>query len=449
VKIEDISKYQSDALVFLAPADPPLNYLLNLANFLKESKPFGNDILNISIGAKNWNPQSLKIDDNIAIKIQTDLIEKDYVIIQGPPGTGKTTLMAQLCGAFLKADFRILVTALTNRALVELAEKKHLSTALQEGKVYKSALTADESRNKKIKGIKAFKSLSQQNPQLLLASYYVMSQLATKAIEGNHFDYIIIEEASQAYLSTIALVRKLGKKLIIVGDIKQLEPIFHKEYEPEDNDNYHWMICGLKAISFNLTNAKQYILINSFRLTQNSVNATNAFYEGRLQSKSDAELPLKIDGISQLSNSFQSNGGVTLKMFDLPEGKIPSRECSKYIIDLISALNLFNPKAEIAVLSFNRDTVRFLQKELYSNCENRENMLIETIDRIQGLTTDYCIFFIPIESMPFALQENRFNVATSRARLCTLIIADKTIIHFKDYSNEISLFFQHIKNVDI
>lgn len=57
--------------------------------------------------------------------------------------------MAQLCSAFLKTDYRILVTALTNRALIELAEKEHLKTALSEGKIYKSTLTADESKNKK------------------------------------------------------------------------------------------------------------------------------------------------------------------------------------------------------------------------------------------------------------------------------------------------------------
>src|SRR5699024_10063671 len=116
--------------------------------------------------------------------------------------------------------FRILVTALTNRALIELAEKEHLESALKQGKVYKSALTADESKNKKVKGLQSFKSLSKQQPPLLLTTYYIMSQIATKAMPGEHFDYIIIEEASQAFLSTIALAKKLGKKCIIIGDIK-------------------------------------------------------------------------------------------------------------------------------------------------------------------------------------------------------------------------------------
>ena len=151
VKIEDVPKYQKDTLVFLAPTDPPLEYLFNLQNFLKETQPSTNEILDLEIGTLNWNPQPLTVDESIVTQIQTDLIEKEIIIIQGPPGTGKTFLMAQLCSAFLKTDYRILVTALTNRALIELAEKEHLKTALSEGKIYKSTLTADESKNKKIK----------------------------------------------------------------------------------------------------------------------------------------------------------------------------------------------------------------------------------------------------------------------------------------------------------
>jgi len=448
VKIEDVPKYQKDALVFLAPTDPPLNYLFNLHNFLKETKPDTNEILDLEIGKVNWNPQPLIVDESIVTQIQTDLIEKEIIIIQGPPGTGKTFLMAQLCSAFLKTDYRILVTALTNRALIELAEKEHLKVALEEGKIYKTALTADESKNKKIKGIKAFKSLSQQQPQMLLATYYVMSQIAAKAIEDIHFDYIIIEEASQAFLSTIALARKLGRKCIIIGDIKQLEPIFHKEYAPEDTNNFHWMICGLKAISFFLPNSKQYILTDSYRLTQKSVDATNSFYSGQLKSKSNAKLPLNFSDFPLLDKSFQNNGGTTLKKFELPDGRIPSINCSQFIIDIVNQLKQFNDKTEIAVLAFNRDSVRYLQKEIYSKCADTENVLVETIDRIQGLTTDFCIFFIPTESIPFALQVNRFNVATSRAKLCTLIIADKTIVHFQTASNEITKYFEYSLQLD-
>jgi rRNA-processing protein FCF1 len=116
--------------------------------------------------------------------------------------------------------------------------------------------------------------------------------------------------------------------------------------------------------------------------------------------------------------------------FNLPEGRIPSTECSLFIIKLINEIKQFNSKAEIAVLAFHKDSIRILQAEIFAKCLNTDDVLIETIDRIQGLTTDFCIFFTPPESIPFALQANRFNVATSRAKLCTLIISDQTISSF-------------------
>ena len=100
------------------------------------------------------------------------------------------------------------------------------------------------------------------------------------------------------------------------------------------------------------------------------------------------------------------------------------------------------------MLAFNRVSVRFLQKEIYSKCADTENVLVETIDRVQGLTTDFTIFFIPTESLPFALQVNRFNVATSRAKLCTLIITDENINSFYPHiNNNVKTYLQKIKEV--
>src|SRR5690606_8877297 len=175
-KVEDVEKYERNALVFLAPTDPPLQYLMNLVDFLKQVKPNTNKTLELNIETPTWQPKPFVVDENFVSNIQLDFFENDTIIIQGPPGTGKTYLMALLCEVLLKSDFRILVTALTNRALIELAEKEHLKSSLEQGKVFKSALTADESKNKKIKGIQSFKSLSNQKPPLLLTTYYTMSQ---------------------------------------------------------------------------------------------------------------------------------------------------------------------------------------------------------------------------------------------------------------------------------
>lgn len=443
IKEQDVSKFEHNALVFLGPTDPPLKYLMNLVEFVKTTKQEHNSYLNLALQDSNWNPISLN-PDNALLDIQTALIENDTVIIQGPPGTGKTYLMAQICDAFLRANYRVMVTALTNRALIELAEKEHLKNALNEGQIFKTSLTAEEQKNKKIKGIKPLKKLKEQKPPLLLSTYYVMSQIAIKAMEEEHFDFIIVEEASQAFLSTIALARKLGKKCIIIGDVCQLEPIIQKEYSIEDPNNFHWMVCGLKALSYYYRNSQNYILTDSYRLTENGVKTTNVFYEDKLKSKSAEALPIPFKKGSAAYNLLNSNGGTTVKKITMDSGIQPSKECIQLIIDIIIDVTEINPKSEIAILAFNRDTVRQLQSQILQNFKSSDSIVIETIDRIQGMTVDYCFFVIPQGSIPFSIHPNRFNVATSRARLCTLIIADRQIDHFIALSGKVKDFFNRI-----
>ena len=444
IKEEDVLKFERDALVFLGPSDPPLKYLMNLVDFISSTIPETNPYLNISFDISNWNPEPFISNDPV-FEIQNALLEKDTVIIQGPPGTGKTFLMAQICSALLKGDFRILVTALTNRALIELAEKEHLREALSEGKVFKTSLTADEQKNKKLKGIKPLKNLKEQRPQMLLSSYYVMSQIANKAMEEDHFDYIIVEEASQAYISTMAMARKLGKKCIIIGDICQLEPIIQKEYSIEDSNNFHYMVCGLKALSFYYKDSKNYILTDSYRLTPNSVSATNVFYNEKLLSKSDSILPIRFPVGSYADSLLNANGGPTIKRITMDNGISPNKECLEIIENLIKDITLLDSKLEIAILAFNRETVRALQRQIFSKFNKVENILIETVDRIQGMTVDFCVYVIPQGSIPFSIQPNRFNVATSRAKLCTLIISDTTIDEFIPYHPKVESYINRIK----
>ena len=67
------------------------------------------------------------------------------------------------------------------------------------------------------------------------------------------------------------------------------------------------------------------------------------------------------------------------------------------------------PEAKIAILSKFKETVKELQKTFITRlrCEEiPDNLKIETVDRIQGLTVDYTIFFIPNASVSYSLEAN-------------------------------------------
>jgi len=84
---------------------------------------------------------------------------------------------------------------------------------------------------------------------------------------------------------------------------------------------------------------------------------------------------------------------------------------------------------KIAVLTKFRAAVRMLQNSFISQFGSKDNVLIDTVERVQGMTCDVCLYFIPNTMMGMSLNRALFNVATSRAKQLTIIVADGSIMN--------------------
>jgi superfamily I DNA and/or RNA helicase len=106
---------------------------------------------------------------------------------------------------------------------MEAAIKDGLIKKCRTKNVYKANLSADESAL-----IPELQNHDVSHPipsgNLLLATYYSLSKLL-KENNDVFYDLLIIEEASQAFLTTIAGFSSLASKVLIVGDFMQLQPI--------------------------------------------------------------------------------------------------------------------------------------------------------------------------------------------------------------------------------
>src|SRR5689334_6263954 len=95
-------------------------------------------------------------------------------IVQGPPGTGKTHLIAGICNYFLKQNKKVCVTALANKALIEVAKESALREFVKAGKVQKTNLSGDE--EKEVNGLLLCEDPSiPVGGNLILATYYKFS----------------------------------------------------------------------------------------------------------------------------------------------------------------------------------------------------------------------------------------------------------------------------------
>ena len=212
-------------IVAFGPKDPPLKYILNLIDIVRDqSNDRVNNILDFNSKKRDWEPSVVDSQMDFVSIAREKLNTSDSIAIQGPPGTGKTFKIAQLIAILLRDNKSVLVTAFTNQALMQLAKKDDITPFILEGRVSKTSMTIDESKD--IRGLLpiADNKCNATAGKLSLATFYVSSDWSKQSTEPP-FDYIIVDEASQSLLPMIAASCKLGKKSIWMGDQNQLSPI--------------------------------------------------------------------------------------------------------------------------------------------------------------------------------------------------------------------------------
>jgi len=427
--------------IIIGKQEPPIEYLLNLKKVVEKSDrdSVSGKILYMDFKDNSWGPEPLSDRQSPVKKLLSDFKSNDEIIIQGPPGTGKTYMIAELCSELLNSNKAVIVTANSNRSLTELAEKEHLKVWLEKGCVYKTNLSTDEIA--RVPKLIPATDISPMPGKLILATYYQLSKVAANDT-NNLFDYLVIEEASQSFLATIAAFKPLSKKMLIIGDYKQLPPIVVQNDPKKIHHLIDTIVNGLETFSYN-RKVPSYRKIETYRLGKKAAEYTGIFYDDSLISVADKSPPYPV--ISSNSKLFNSEGGPSLLFLDLSDhGKRP-KKLADFILDIVQDLTQNNPKLEISVLAPFVDTVKMLQEEIYSTLSGNFNVLIETIDRVQGMTCDVTLFIIPYGSASFSFTPNRFNVATSRSRFYTIIITDT---HFKNHilaTGQVAKYWQKLR----
>jgi rRNA-processing protein FCF1 len=408
---------------------PPTQYLRNLIGYIDRCHEDPDLLLEPKITYPQWTPEELTNKDDIPGRL-IESLEKDGVcIVQGPPGTGKSYSIAEVANRYLDKGKIVCATSMSNKGLTELIEKKPLTNARTEGRVYKTLLTAEET--KRIPGTKmANRELVVGNGELLCATYYKLSSkihcIVLNSEDTPIYDLVIIEEASQAYLTAIAAFRKLGVHCLIVGDPMQLPPIVLEE---DKNDYKSWNVPvqanGLMTFALG-SNVKCFRITTSYRLVPASTSLTKVFYNGSLSSVLDKPL-----SFSQVSHNlyFPVAGGTIIQYLKGAKDIICSDAALSVMHTVVADIIQNYPDRKIAIISPFIKTVEKLQREFYYDHQEAD-ITVDTVDRVQGMTVSYTIVYYPNRKIDFELNENRFNVATSRSESTTLILADMPLIGY-------------------
>jgi DNA replication ATP-dependent helicase Dna2 len=426
---------KGDNIVF-GISDPPLKYYFNLIqitkNDIKSQK--AEEVISGVYHLNDFKP--LHIDDSLDLisLYKTDLKNNETIIIQGPPGTGKTYFISRLLEVLNKENKSVLVATLANRSLIELANKYFKIETANKEVVYKSNLTLEESNDsKELKPMP--KDFLPAAGNILLTTFYKMTGIAVENISSPIYDYIILEEASQCFLGTIAAAKLLGKKVILVGDPIQLPPVVNQDNPGNISPN---IILMLESFTYyaSTINCPKFRLTTTYRFSENACYQTNTFYENSLKSKSVIQKENEI--FSRIPIVFNKKGGCSLFFYDSTNLK----SIYDLLLSQINTLLQINPKFEIAILSSTKKGAKLLRDNLLHKFNDKQDqILINTVDSVQGLTVDFCFYFAFSDGSPaFSFKMNRFNVATSRARFCTLILLNEVYKVVQPYKGLVADF---------
>ena len=357
--------------------------------------------------------------------------------------------LTKIIANYLNNNKTVCVTTMANKGIIELVKQKPLNSFLTAGRISKSNFSADERRNKAVQGLKPIKnSFIVPSGELLCLTNYVLSQAYNPSNFSKEklptYDLIIIEEASQAFLASILAFKLLGKKCLIVGDPMQLPPIV--KTNPKSSLYRSWnietQINGLKTFALG-TNIKSFRVITTFRLTPASADLTGIFYNNRFSS-----VQIETVNFSRCNSIFfPSQGGVLYYYTQDFTNGVASRTGLDAVHEVVHKIEANYPKRSLAIISPFKETVKCLQKEFLTD-SSLEDFIVETIDRIQGATVDYAIVYIPGRNPGFALDERRFNVATSRSRSTTLIISDIPLLNMLSIPAKVATFIGRCQPIE-
>lgn len=439
-------------------------YILNSSNI--ESNLYEN--LDIEFINKN-------LINNKAQKecVERALKEKDIFLIQGPPGTGKTTVIREIINQHIKyhRNDRILIVSQANVAIDNVLkgmdkslmddiircgheekideELKSISFEFKYRDYIKKINQKEETLEnrdllKRWKNIvnKSYGKYNANVGELILKRHSIIGAtcvgLAQKQIglDRLEFDLVIIDEVGKALPAEILIPLNRAKKVIMIGDHKQLPPIVHTAlYDSDkielDDKEYCQDELFEKCLFENLyemcPNTNKSMLRTQYRMPAVIGSMiSECFYESKLENGESTYNKKPIYLESNLNILDMSKD----KLFvENQEGKssVTNEREAKVVCQIIKDIRKkIGVEKRIAVISPYKGQRRVILNTLRNEGINifENNIAVNTIDAFQGDEAEivlYCTTRSKRKTKYFS-DIARLNVAFSRAKNELIII---------------------------
>jgi hypothetical protein len=289
--------------------------------------------------------------------------------------------------------------------------------------------------------------------------------------EFKSFDVVIIDEVSKCTPPELLIPALKGKKLVMVGDHRQLPPMLDTSTLEEvaqtignTRDELQFLEESLFKSQFESADESiKQMLTTQYRMHPYIMGAINQFYDGKLESgilEPDTKRAHHLAGEiiqeshhllwvkTPIENQFleQRNG---TSYFNTPEIDAIERLCQQFDNTWTSRVANGEPKKEIAVITFYGAQLRKiderLQSELFPSLEIRTG----TVDRFQGMERPVVIVSMVRNNskgdVGFAKKPERVNVAFSRAQELLIIVGCHNL--FTHQAGKVGSMYSEVSNI--
>jgi len=471
LKTSDLSKITDYGVEYIMDGR---NLIADLLNFSSSKKDTDNKIA-LTLLEKS---DTLKFYENLTIQNTVELNEsqksaisksstQNVTFIWGPPGTGKTKTMGALAAKLIKNGKRVLLTALSNKALDQLLiSMLEASAPLNKCNVTVSRVgsfetiddkckifSRDAFQNSKYKIKRHAYKWTEHVCQCSCVAANFASIFSPKTANAGYVDYIIADEMSMVNIPSIIAASYFAKiGIVLGGDPMQLPPIF-----PEDADiPNEWFsknifeMAGIKSHD----DPRVAFLDTQYRMQQPIGDiVSKIFYDGELKTGTErkelkGEFKSNIIFVNKIGKIETVNGNIISENEERRYNSGHSAVIAEYARKLLKD---YKPSDIGVIAPYNAQVVKIKEdlKKMAAAANIYEDEInkiqVSTIHSFQGQEKSVIIMNICDENVrPTRLTAKKelINVAISRAKELLIIVGNKDYLLKSEYfsNKEVQVF---------
>ena len=359
--------------------------------------------------------------------------------IQGPPGSGKTHAGAHMINRLLAAGKRVGITANSHKVISNLLAKvlEVTDDSVEVRAVQRANEGAAVVEDDRV--MIAAKSNAELQSGLLEGTYNVGAGTAwawsPEASQGI-VDVLFVDEAGQMSLANVLAMSGGARSIVLLGDPQQLDQPLQGSHPPgADRSALAHLLGDHDAMPDELG----LFLEHTWRLHPSITDFTStAFYEGRLASRDGLERqrlngpqPMRGDGLRMLPVAHIGNDAESTEEARVVAALVRAMvESGSTWTDRDGAVHPLGYGDVLIVAPFNAQ-VGAIAREL-------PEARVGTVDKFQGQEAPVSIYSMTSSTpedaprgMDFLYSRNRLNVATSRARCVSVVVAEPALLRVR------------------